>query len=319
MCRHAMDTLVFFLIFVMSKMVLSTNLSRHNGGQLVELSSIYCLSWKLATETNNIHGWRTVPIQCLCHVEAYMIGGQYDSDMKLIVDEINSYIDELVLSGDGKDAWILDVDETCLSNLYYFKGKRFGGDPYDPQAFKEWALRGISPVIPSILGLFRKLVESGFKVFLITGRDETTFGQATLHNLHLQGFFGFQRLILRSEAYRGQSSMVYKSEIRRKLVEEGYRIWGNVGDQWSDLHGQFVGNRTFKLPNPMYFVPGLTEGNCRSGDGEAKEADRDSGAKLEGSGWIIRFSDGGSTGHSQHQSRDCLGFGFTSVSPRSTF
>lgn len=49
--------------------------------------------------------------------------------------------------------------------------------------------------------------------------------------------------------------MVYKSEMRRKIVEEGYRIWGNVGDQWSDLHGQFVGNRTFKLPNPMYFVP----------------------------------------------------------------
>lgn len=59
----------------------------------------------------------------------------------------------------------------------------------------------------------------------------------------------------RNEAYKGQSGIIYKSEMRRKLMEEGYRIWGNVGDQWSDLHGQFVGNKTFKLPNPMYFVP----------------------------------------------------------------
>lgn len=39
------------------------------------------------------------------------------------------------------------------------------------------------------------------------------------------------------------------------LQAEGYIIWGNVGDQWSDLQGDCVGNRTFKLPNPMYFVP----------------------------------------------------------------
>lgn len=49
--------------------------------------------------------------------------------------------------------------------------------------------------------------------------------------------------------------MVYKSEIRRQLVAEGYKIWGNVGDQWSDLVGEEVGDRVFKLPNPMYFVP----------------------------------------------------------------
>lgn len=59
----------------------------------------------------------------------------------------------------------------------------------------------------------------------------------------------------RSSAYKGLSAITYKSEIRKQLVEQGYRIWGNVGDQWSDLQGEYVGNRTFKLPNPMYFVP----------------------------------------------------------------
>jgi hypothetical protein len=56
-------------------------------------------------------------------------------------------------------------------------------------------------------------------------------------------------------AYKGQSAVMYKSNIRKQLEDEGYRIWGNVGDQWSDLQGNSSGNRTFKLPNPMYFVP----------------------------------------------------------------
>ena len=77
-------------------------------------------------ETNNIKGWRAVPIQCLHHVEAYMIGGQYDYDLNLVVDQISSYIDKITLSNDGLDAWILDVDDTCLSNIFYYKGKRFG-------------------------------------------------------------------------------------------------------------------------------------------------------------------------------------------------
>ncbi|XP_076914024.1 acid phosphatase 1-like [Bidens hawaiensis] len=256
--KNQRETLACSLLFVVLKMVMSTKLYNNHppyGDRLVELSSSYCLSWRLAAETGNIQGWRSVPIQCLHDVEVYMLGGQYFSDLNLIVEHMNSYIDEIVLSHDGLDAWVLDVDDTCLSNVFYYKGKRFGCDPYDPQAFKEWASRGISLAISPILQLFQKLIERGFKVFLITGRDETMFEQPTLRNLHFQGFFGFERLILRSEAYKGQSGIIYKSEMRRKLVEQGYRIWGNVGDQWSDLHGQFVGNRTFKLPNPMYFVP----------------------------------------------------------------
>lgn len=32
-------------------------------------------------------------------------------------------------------------------------------------------------------------------------------------------------------------------------------IRGNIGDQWSDLLEDCVGDHTFKLPNPMYFIP----------------------------------------------------------------
>ncbi|KAG8377149.1 hypothetical protein BUALT_Bualt09G0138500 [Buddleja alternifolia] len=219
-------------------------------------ASGYCLSWRLAVEANNIRAWRTVPPQCSHHVESYMIAGQYQRDLNLIVDSISAYLDSLTpLSNDGFDAWILDVDDTCISNLFYYRRKRYGCEPYDPLGFRTWALKGGCPAIPDVLGLFNKLIESGFKVFLVTGRDEATLGQVTIDNLSNQGFFGYERLILRGSAYKGQSAISYKSEIRKQLVGEGYRIWGNVGDQWSDLQGDYAGNRTFKLPNPMYFIP----------------------------------------------------------------
>ncbi|KAL8516996.1 hypothetical protein ACS0TY_015290 [Phlomoides rotata] len=218
-------------------------------------TSGYCLSWRLAVEANNIRAWRTVPPQCSRHVEAYMIGGQYRRDLGLIVDNICTYIDTISLSGDGFDAWILDVDDTCISNLFYYRGKRYGCEPFDPSGFKAWALNGMCTAIPDIRGLFYKLIQTGFKVFLVTGRDEETLGQVTVDNLLDQGYFGYERLILRSAAYKGQGATTYKSAIRKQLTEEGYRIWGNTGDQWSDLQGEYTGNRTFKLPNPMYFVP----------------------------------------------------------------
>jgi len=215
----------------------------------------YCLSWRLAVETNNVRAWRTVPTKCLGYIETYMIGGQYFRDLDFIMEQILSYANEIIPSADGMDAWILDVDDTCISNVIFYSGKRYGCDPFDPAGFKAWATAGGCPAIPAAFRLFKRLVDGGFKVILLTGRDDETLSEATIDNLHKEGFIGYERLILRSAAYKGQSAVKYKSEIRKQLVEQGYRIWGNVGDQWSDLQGEYLGNRTFKLPNPMYFVP----------------------------------------------------------------
>lgn len=206
-------------------------------------------------EADNVRRWRTVPTQCLGYIGTYMTGGQYIRDLDFIMDQIMLYANEIALSGDGMDAWILDVDDTCISNVNYYKGKRFGCDPFDPPAFKAWAIKGGCPAVPPVLRMFRTLIKSGFKVFLLTGRNSEDLQKATADNLHREGFIGYERLILRTEAYNGQGAVKYKSEVRKQLVEEGYRIWGNVGDQWSDLQGEYIGNRTFKLPNPMYFVP----------------------------------------------------------------
>ncbi|KAF8402457.1 hypothetical protein HHK36_010541 [Tetracentron sinense] len=252
MMRVQWKVLLFMFLVIFSKAISDKLESRTS---VPHDSPSYCLGWRVAVETNNVHGWRTVPSQCLLYVENYMLGGQYERDLDVIMEQISCYLKDIVLANDGMDAWILDVDDTCISNLYYYRGKRYGCDPYDPVGFKTWAMRGGSPAIPAVLGLFEKLIEGGFKVLLVTGREEETLGQATLDNLYNQGFIGYERLILRTSAYKGQSAVLYKSEIRKQLVGQGYRIWGNVGDQWSDLLGDCLGNRTFKLPNPMYFVP----------------------------------------------------------------
>ncbi|KAH7515115.1 hypothetical protein FEM48_Zijuj11G0161800 [Ziziphus jujuba var. spinosa] len=256
MVQRIREVLVFLFLAIVSKVTGVKPIFSRGGFSLpFEEEEAYCLSWRLGVETNNVRGWRTVPSKCLCHIENYMTGGQYERDLELIVEQILGYADGIFLSGDGLDAWILDVDDTCLSNLLYYRGKRYGCDPYDPPAFKAWAMKGVCTAVPAAKGLFVKLVDMGFKVFLITGRDEETLGKPTTENLHNLGFFGYERLIMRTKANKGQGAVIFKSGVRKQLEGEGYRIWGNVGDQWTDLQGESLGNRTFKIPNPMYFVP----------------------------------------------------------------
>jgi len=46
----------------------------------------------------------------------------------------------------------------------------------------------------------------------------------------------------------------YKSATRAHIESLGHDIVTNFGDQLSDLKGGFA-DRTFKLPNPNYFLP----------------------------------------------------------------
>ncbi|XP_014515146.1 acid phosphatase 1 [Vigna radiata var. radiata] len=219
-----------------------------------EANERFGLSWRVAVEANNVCPWRTVPPRCYQHLQNYMCSGQYERDLNLVVENILIYASQIPLSSDGMDAWILDVDDTCISNVSYYKNKRFGCDPFDSTIFKAWIMKGTCPANPAVKLLFNSLKERGFKLFLLTGRDQATLSTITSNNLHSQGFAGYQRLILRSAEYKGQSAVKYKSAIRKEIEREGYRIWGNVGDQWSDLQGECLGKRTFKLPNPMYFI-----------------------------------------------------------------
>jgi len=50
------------------------------------------------------------------------------------------------------------------------------------------------------------------------------------------------------------ATIPYKSGTRAYIESQGYNIVANFGDQFSDLLGGF-GDKTFKMPNPNYYLP----------------------------------------------------------------
>ncbi|KAL6861503.1 hypothetical protein ACP4OV_017203 [Aristida adscensionis] len=218
---------------------------------------VRCTSWRLAAEANNLAPWRAVPPECAPHVRAYVTGLAYRSDLELVARESAAYARAAaasLLRRDGRDAWVFDVDETLLSNLPYYADHGFGLELFDHDAFDKWVERGEAPAIPSSLKLYNEVRELGFKILLLTGRSDG-HESITVENLKKQGFHDWDRLILRAAADQMKTATVYKSEKRKEMESQGYRILGNSGDQWSDLLGSSTSARSFKLPNPMYYIP----------------------------------------------------------------
>ncbi|KAK8658885.1 hypothetical protein V6N13_029104 [Hibiscus sabdariffa] len=213
-----------------------------------------CTSWRFAVETNNLSPWKTIPEECGSYVKDYMMGRGYKADLERVSSEAGIYAMSLQLSGDGKDVWVFDVDETLLSNLPYYADHGYGLEIFNPVEFDKWVYRGMAPGIEPSLKLYEKVLNLGFKVFLLTGRSEKQ-RSITIENLTKAGFRSWDKLILRDSEDQDKPATVFKSEKRSKMVEEGYRILGNSGDQWSDLSGSSPSNHSFKLPNPMYYIP----------------------------------------------------------------
>lgn len=92
----------------------------HSGSSGHKHSDLDCLSWRLAVETDNLQHWTTVPEACTDYVGHYMLGKQYRQDCDFVAAEAYKYAKGLNLTGDGKDIWVFDIDETTLSNLPYY-------------------------------------------------------------------------------------------------------------------------------------------------------------------------------------------------------
>ena len=147
-----------------------------------------------------------------------------------------------------KLAIVLDIDETTLSNYTAINADNF---TFGPQSQAE-ATNEIGKAIPSTKKLFDDAKARGIAVFFITGRRENT-RQHTDNNLRREGFTDYNELILKPDAST-DSTVVYKSNARAAIEQQGYRIIANVGDQYSDLAGGHA-NVAYKLANPFYFLP----------------------------------------------------------------
>lgn len=151
----------------------------------------------------------------------------------------------------AKLAVVLDIDETSLTNYAEMLRDDFA---YSPQAWDRWALQADAPAIPGTLRFYREARRLGVAVFFITGRPESE-REATGENLRRDGYTQWAGLTLRSAAEAKMPAIAYKSAARQKIVNAGYRIAVNIGDQLSDLEGKPEAEYSVKLSDPFYYIP----------------------------------------------------------------
>ena len=191
-------------------------------------------------------------------VERYILGGRYDEDVAKVVADARAWLDQRSKTA-AKPAIVLDIDETSLSNwpAYRLNGwVRITNGGCDlqqgPCGLRAWQALGQSKAIAPTLALARHARELGVAVFFITGRP-ANLRQATERNLKDEGY-EWTGVILQPEGAQFASAVDFKAPERRKLEEQGYTIVLSMGDQQSDLTGGYA-ERTFKLPNPVYYLP----------------------------------------------------------------
>ena len=180
----------------------------------------------------------------------------------------------------GERAIVLDVDDTTLATWNY---EIFSNWAFNPTTNATFVLGQRFPAVPGMVQMVNDAAGEGYAVFYLTGRPQTQ-EDATRGNLTSDGvgvdagypapttlsngedglftkpavadYPDYLKTACADEIAAGKTctTVHYKSATRAHIESLGYEIVGNFGDQFSDLEGGHA-DRTFKLPNPNYFLP----------------------------------------------------------------
>ncbi len=194
---------------------------------------------------------------------------KYVSDVAAVLSAAQRWVEERAAQV-TKPAIVLDIDETSLSNwtrIFTDGYAYFPNGPCDLRKKGEacgdlaWEKSAQAPALLPTLQLFnaakcRYAAESSacskVAVFFVTGRRQGAAARGwTERNLRHAGYRDWDGLYMRDG---GKSVAEFKTGARAKIENRGYTIIANVGDQESDLVGGHA-ERTFKVPDPFYFVP----------------------------------------------------------------
>jgi predicted secreted acid phosphatase len=190
-------------------------------------------------------------------VEEYVDSGRYERDVARVCAAARVWLDKRVKTA-VKPAIVLDIDETSLSNwpeMRVNSWARIVNGPCDlekgPCGHRAWQAMAKAKAIAPTLALAQHARQLNVAVFFVTGRPER-LRESTERNLREQGY-EWNGLSLEPEGATFKSAVDFKAPERAKIAAQGYTIILNLGDQQSDLTGGYA-ERTFKLPNPVYFV-----------------------------------------------------------------
>ena len=205
--------------------------------------------------------------------------GAYASEMAGLVSDAEKYLKNPHVSGQagatpGTKAVLFDIDDTTLNTYSYEIYSNFVYNPGTNAAFVNACLAPVSqcafPATPGMVGLEKYAEGLGYTIFFLTGRPQNPTTGAnqrpgTIANLEAVGYdVTDANLYLKDANATTQPWLLscaptctttqYKSLTRQHIESLGYDIVANFGDQFSDLNGGFA-DQTFKVPNPMYFLP----------------------------------------------------------------
>ena len=168
----------------------------------------------------------------------------------------------------GSKAILLDVDDTSLNTYNY---EIYSNFTYAPSTNGSFVDAAAFPAVFGMPDLASSAQKAGYTVFFLTGRPESQRA-GTETNLKNTGFpvtgtpvgANPDNVFLKDVNHAWTtcdttgdnvcSTIEVKSETRKYIESLGYDINANFGDQFSDLSGGYA-DKTFKLPNPMYYLP----------------------------------------------------------------
>jgi putative acid phosphatase of HAD superfamily subfamily IIIB len=175
-------------------------------------------------------------------------------------------------------AIVLDVDDTSLATWNY---EIFSNWAFNPGTNGTFVTEQRFPAVPGMVDLALTAEREGYAIFFLTGRgaaqEAATLGNLTADGIGVDagypkpttlsngedGLFtkpavadypDYLRAACAGDPNGSCTTVHYKTATRAHIESLGYEIVANFGDQFSDLEGGHA-DRTFKLPNPNYFLP----------------------------------------------------------------
>jgi hypothetical protein len=178
----------------------------------------------------------------------------------------------------GTKAIILDVDDTSLATWNYEIASNWA---FNPTTNLQFVNEQRFPAVPGMVDMATEAAKNGYAIIFLTGRG-AALEAATLGNLTNDGvgvdagypapttlsngedglftkpavadYPDYLKAACAGDANGSCTTIHYKSATRAHIESLGYEIVANFGDQFSDLEGGHA-DKTFKLPNPNYFLP----------------------------------------------------------------
>ncbi|MFH8343814.1 HAD family acid phosphatase [Streptomyces sp. NPDC018045] len=187
----------------------------------------------------------------------------YARQVRGMTDSARRYLAKAAKAGHHgkKPAIVLDMDDTTLLTYNYELQVGFHHTEAAQDAYL--ASTDMAPVF-GMDRLVNWARGKGYEVFFVTGRKEAQ-REWSVRNLKNVGYrvpLDRAHVYLKDKknppAYlpcgANCTTVEFKSGTRKHIESRGYDIVANFGDQHSDLNGGYA-DKTFKLPNPMYFLP----------------------------------------------------------------